>query len=747
MNPTPEESSSADDPRLLRAVQEYLHELEAGRRPDRRAFAERHPDLAKGMAPYLDALDAMHAASPLLHQPAASRSIPESDSYPPEPLGDFRILREIGRGGMGVVYEAVQLSLGRRVALKVLPFAAALDARQLQRFKNEAQAAAQLHHANIVPVFGVGCERGVHYYAMQLIEGQNLAALVEELRRSQVPGEASELRFDSDSGATGPYPALPLPPKTATADTRSVLGAQLSTQRSNRAVDFFRTVAGLVVQAAEGLEYAHSLGIIHRDVKPANLLVDARGNVWLTDFGLAQFHADAGLTQSGDLLGTLRYMSPEQAGGPRILIDHRTDVYSLGATLYELLTLRPIFDGTDRQTLLQQILHEEPKPPRSLDRAIPEELETIVLRAVAKLPAERYASARDFADDLHRFLEDRPIRARRPSLWEKATKLARRHKPVVASAVVALLLLVAGLAVATALTARAYDRERQKATEADEQRDRAEENFRKALEVVNQLVRIGEEELADKPDLEGLRLRLLEAALAYYQNFLDQHRDDPTIQKELETSQAKARALREELTILMRSIQYVPLHQKEVQEELQLTADQREALNRMRKKWGEGFQRGWGRARGDRERLRLELAREQEAEVLKLLSPGQYRRFKEIALQFLGPFAFSAPEVAEALQLTAEQKKQIRTIQEQFGIWFLGPPFGPPGGGPKEARKNVQEKILGLLTREQKQKWDDLVGKPFEGLRPPYPPQPGPQGAPPGGPTPPKGWGGAGPPG
>src|SRR5207253_4084826 len=138
-----------------------------------------------------------------------------------------------------------------------------------------------------------------------------------------------------------------------------------------------RTVAGLAAQAAEALEYAHQNGIVHRDIKPANLLVDAGGNLWVTDFGLAQVQADAGLTQTGDLLGTLRYMSPEQAGGPRGLIDHRTDVYSLGATLYELLTLRPIFDGADRQTLLHQILHEEPTSPRALDRAVPPELETV----------------------------------------------------------------------------------------------------------------------------------------------------------------------------------------------------------------------------------------------------------------------------------------------------------------------------------------------------------------------------------
>ena len=188
------------------------------------------------------------------------------------------------------------------------------------------------------------------------------------------------------------------------------MAAQLSTQRSVRGGGFFRTAAKLAAQAAEGLDYAHGLGIVHRDVKPANLLVDGRANVWITDFGLAQFQTQAGLTQTGDLVGTLRYMSPEQAGGQHVLVDHRTDVYALGATLYELLTLRPIFDGQDQRTLLHQILNDEPKLPRALAPAIPAELETIVLKAVAKVPTERYATARDFADDLHRYLRDEPIR-------------------------------------------------------------------------------------------------------------------------------------------------------------------------------------------------------------------------------------------------------------------------------------------------------------------------------------------------
>src|SRR5262249_18434812 len=196
-----------------------------------------------------------------------------------------------------------------------------------------------------------------------------------------------------------------------------------SSSGSRRGREDFRRLAELGVQAAEALDHAHQAGIVHRDVKPANLMLDERGNLWVTDFGLAHMqHGEASLTVTGDLVGTLRYMSPEQALAKRVVIDHRTDVYSLGATLYELLTLRPAFDGKDRQELLRQIAFEESPRPRRLDRGIPAELETIVLKAMEKNPADRYATAQDLADDLSGFLEEKRIRARRPSLLQRARK-------------------------------------------------------------------------------------------------------------------------------------------------------------------------------------------------------------------------------------------------------------------------------------------------------------------------------------
>jgi serine/threonine protein kinase len=425
------EPSAVDDARVIAALEEYTAALEAGTPPDRVAFLSRHADVAEALADCLSGLELVHEMSP----PDATTGPGETAAPAGEGplagmcLGDYRIRRELGRGGMGVVYEAEQISLSRPVALKVLPFAATVDSRQLQRFHNEAKAAACLHHTNIVPVFGVGRERGIHFYAMQLIEGQTLAAVIADLSRAR--GDKTPPSAEPPTTAYGAAPAA-----ASTAPR-----AALTTEGSVQSAAYFRTVARLGMQAAEALDYAHQMGVVHRDVKPGNLIVDSRGDVWVTDFGLAQLRdGEAGLTMTGDLVGTLRYMSPEQALAKRVVIDHRTDVYSLGMTLYELLTLRPAFPGSDRQELLRQVAFDEPTAPRKVNRAIPHELETIVLKAVEKNPAERYATAQELADDLRRFLSDDPIRARRPTAFQRARRWARRRQAVVVTAAVGLLL-------------------------------------------------------------------------------------------------------------------------------------------------------------------------------------------------------------------------------------------------------------------------------------------------------------------
>jgi eukaryotic-like serine/threonine-protein kinase len=426
--------------RLGVALADCLEAMDEGRTPDRADMLARHPEFADELAQFLDDQERVErCARPLRAAAQGDRGMALADQ---SQLGDFRIVREVGRGGMGVVYEAEQVSLRRRVALKVLPFAAATDPRALQRFQNEARAAACLHHTNIVPVFAVGCERGVSYYAMQFIDGTTLADLMRQLR---TPATSTA---DAPTDAHLPPDWLARPQ----ADTDpAVRQSTLTASAPGRGRDYFRRVAGLGVQAAEALDHAHQAGVVHRDVKPGNLLLDGRGHLWVADFGLALVRqGEAGLTMTGEVLGTLRYMSPEQALAKRVPIDHRTDVYSLGATLYELLTLRPVFEGKDRQELLRQIAFEEPRPPRRVDRKVPAELEVIVLKALEKNPADRYATAQEMADDLRRFLDDRPIRAKRPTAMQWVRKWARRHRSVVQMALAAGALTVV-ISVASAL--------------------------------------------------------------------------------------------------------------------------------------------------------------------------------------------------------------------------------------------------------------------------------------------------------
>jgi serine/threonine protein kinase/Flp pilus assembly protein TadD len=493
MSPSDEAAVQApaaeEDPHVLRAVEEYQAAQRAGCAPDREQFLARHADIAAALAECLDGLDFIQAAAPRLQQSAdtALAGSPPAEGL----LGDFRLLREVGRGGMGVVYEAEQVSLGRRVALKVLPFAAALDARQLQRFKNEAHAAAQLHHTNIVPVYAVGCERGVHFYAMQFIDGQTLARVIADLRgQAGLDPAAPAASTGSGAAVAADLASGRWAPSSAAAETRAAASitppGSPSGERFLRSTAYFRTAAQLGVQAAEALEHAHGLGVVHRDVKPGNLLVDGRGQLWVADFGLAQVQGDTKLTLTGDLVGTLRYMSPEQALAQRVVLDHRSDIYSLGVTLYELLTLEPAFNGRDRQELLRQIAQEEPRPPRRLNPAMPPELQTIVGKAIEKNPGDRYATAQELADDLRRYLQDEPIRARRPTLVQRARKWSRRHKTAVGAAVVVLAVL--GLVVAgewlRVLQRRAATAARVNLALSDATLLQGRENWREALGAV-----------------------------------------------------------------------------------------------------------------------------------------------------------------------------------------------------------------------------------------------------------------------
>jgi serine/threonine protein kinase len=496
----PSVSPRADQ--VMNILEAYLAELEDGAAPHPDVLLARHPDLAEPLRAYLASLELLHHAALSLHGTAALAGLPEPAGQLGE-LGDFRLVREVGRGGMGVVYEAEQRSLKRRVALKVLPFAAALDPRHLRRFQHEAQAAAHLHHTHIVPVHAVGCERGVHYYAMQFIDGRTLATVIVDLRRraglapdvSVAPGEL-------------PAPTRPFSPAVPLADT-AVQALTLASAESTRTSAFFRTVAQWGIQAAEALEHAHQLGVVHRDIKPANLLIDEVGTLWITDFGLAQFQNEASLTRSGDLLGTLRYMSPEQALSG--LVDQRTDIYSLGA-LYEVVTLQPACPGQDRQEVFRRIEREEPRRPRQLNPAMPADLETILLKAMAKEPGGRYATAQELADDLRRFLEDKPIRARRPSFLERGRKLARRHRIVTAALVGATTLVVVTLVLSLVISNVLVSR----------QRDRTRANLEQALDMLDDVYGSVVGEGLPRTDRESHQAqKQLRKLLNFYERFLE----------------------------------------------------------------------------------------------------------------------------------------------------------------------------------------------------------------------------------
>ena len=388
-------------------------------------------------------------------------------------LGDYRIEKQIGAGGMGIVYRALQTSLNRTVALKVLPANLRTMPNALARFQREVEAAARLQHDNIVAVYTSGDEGGSPYYAMQLIEGPPLSDVVKELRYDPLPELQSCMGLPSRSDTIAKdRPELPewvsgcLSHRKLSDGSGSIPRPAESPLPGRTSGNYFDCIATMLAGVADGLQYAHGSEVIHRDIKPSNLLLASDGRLHISDFGLARLSAEPGVTQTGELIGTPYYMAPEQVNFRLGEIDARTDVYALGATLYELITLRPPIPGPTRDVVLSKIVRDEPTPPRRINRRIPRDLETICLKAMEKEPARRYQKAEEMAEDLRRFVTHLPILAKRSGVVARSVKWCRRHPPIAASLVIA-----CGLGLFASVQAyRAHDANQRRAS-AEVQRD------------------------------------------------------------------------------------------------------------------------------------------------------------------------------------------------------------------------------------------------------------------------------------
>ncbi len=589
-------------------AEEFAERIRAGENPLIEDFCRTHPehaDMIRSIFPSIQVVERASQREDQHRRSDSSIATPGAMPAMPRTLGDFQLIREIGRGGMGVVYEAEQKSLKRHVALKVISFLMAGSEKQLKRFQREAESAAGLHHSNIVPVYGIGEDHGLQYYAMQLIDGVTLAQIVHQLRSvSSADIAAADHTVASHTTAakdhsSGAHSTVVLtrrrPFGTLEAVQRlfgTLTSTGLTTQHdsdvslnpsetpdpdgfaSSRSMDdraeelqapedvclnslYIRNIARIIANVANALDYAHRQGILHRDIKPSNLLLDCNGTIWVADFGLARQADIASVTQTGEIVGTLRYMAPEQLRGEA---DVRTDIYALGLTLYELLMLKPAVHAP--QLLSGQQRSVIPRL-RTARPEIPADLETITLKACMAEPERRYQSAREFEADLVRFLEDRPILARRVTPLERLWRWSRRN-PLIASlstatvlllAMIAIILAIANRRIQKVLDARNTQYARAEATlqektaaleNVERERTRAETNLELAIsafeEVINNIAARGRsqsllQELSDEdllPDndavLSSADVTLLETLLVFFDRLAAENSKDLRIE-------------------------------------------------------------------------------------------------------------------------------------------------------------------------------------------------------------------------
>lgn len=602
--------------RLTDVLDRWLVALEQGTPLAQEQLLAQHPDLADTLRTYFHSLADLHEMAAGFGGGGTSEDNGDDALEADEKqIGDFELGRELGRGGMGVVYAARQISLNRQVAVKILPFAAVLDSRQIARFKHEAQAAAQLHHPHIVPVFAIGVERGVHYYAMQLVGGQSLDQYIASLKETHAKKRGSRLSREH-----------------------------------------FEMVARLGLQAAEALQAAHEYGVVHRDVKPSNLLLETTSNgpkLWVTDFGLARMQREVSLTRTGDLVGTLRYMSPEQARGNSVLVDQRTDVYSLGATLYELATLVPAYRDDNTAVVLRQIETEDPASPRKLRPEIPADLANIIGTAMSRQRDERYATAADFAGDLRRFLAGEPTIARAPSLVERVSRWSRRHTRLMAAAATLLLVGVLGLSIGAFLIAREAQRANANALAA-------QQSARDAREVLDRFGRQLSERLAQVVGAEQVRRDLLLDASDYYRRFIETAQNDPAQHAELAVAYGRLASLVDDVGTLEESL---AAHEQAVQflsqlAERQSTTENRQQLAVARNNLAMSYHRS-GKAVPAREQLNQAIETQQ---ALAATEPQNLQFASDLATSYgnLGLVQQAAGDTtaAEASFLAASERLQ-----------------------------------------------------------------------------------------
>lgn len=562
------------DPEFLdELAEEFTRRIRRGGRPLISEYQQLHPDHAEEIADFLRSVAALESYREEQSEVRRSSSRVHNEVFALDRLGDYRIIGELGRGGMGLVLEAVHDSLGRRVAIKVLPQGRSKDRTQLARFQREARAAARLHHPHIVPVFGVGESCGYAYYVMELVRGRALNEVLQQLGSNpQTVGDRENEVRDSTSIARDNF-AHTRSERSERTNNSAFTNSDIESYETSRSIadercatlspqlpepltrEHFHWVARIGCQVASAMSYAHTEGVFHRDIKPSNLLLNQQDQVLITDFGLAKHSADAELSSTGEVVGTPRYMPPEVLEGTA---DERSDVYGLGITLYELLLLRPAYTDAPPAQVMRAILDKSPPVPRRIHASIPRDLETVVMKAIERDPAKRYRSAGELEQDLRRYLDDRPILARRASIVERSGRWARRN-PAVASLTAVAFVLLAGIAAVFAvanmrLTRAFYDVQeaqgqvdaelvdKQAALErAEDEKRRAETNVDLAMQAFERVmdniarrridpmmtVANGEiDEVSTPSTLTAADVHLLETLLEFFDRFaIENHKD------------------------------------------------------------------------------------------------------------------------------------------------------------------------------------------------------------------------------